>query len=70
VLLAEEHRTVLTAVRRLPRRQREVLVLRYWAGLSEAEIADTLAVSRGTVKTCASRALTKLADLLGGPDGH
>lgn len=70
VLLAEEHRTVLDAVRRLPRRQREVLVLRYWAGLSEAEIADTLAVSRGTVKTCASRALAKLADLLGGPDGH
>ena len=70
VLLAEEHRTVLAAVRRLPRRQREVLVLRYWAGLSEAEIANTLAVSRGTVKTCASRALAKLEELLGGPDGH
>lgn len=70
VLLAEEHRMVLAAVRRLPRRQREVLVLRYWAGLSEAEIADTLAVSRGTVKTSASRALAKLEELLGGPDAH
>jgi RNA polymerase sigma factor (sigma-70 family) len=60
-LLDEEHREVLAAVRRLPRRQREVLVLRYWSGLSEAEIAETLGVSRGTVKTCASRALAKLA---------
>ncbi|MFF1614354.1 RNA polymerase sigma factor [Amycolatopsis sp. NPDC058278] len=70
LLLAEEHRRVLAAVRQLPRRQWEVLVLRYWSGLSEAEIARTLAVSRGTVKTCASRALAKLEDLLGGPDGH
>lgn len=70
LLLAEEHRRVLAAVRQLPRRQWEVLVLRYWSGLSEAEIAQTLAVSRGTVKTCASRALAKLEDLLGGPDGH
>ncbi|WP_326943637.1 SigE family RNA polymerase sigma factor [Amycolatopsis sp. NBC_01307] len=59
-LLDEEHREVIAAVRQLPRRQREVLVLRYWSGLSEAEIADTLGVSRGTVKTCASRALAKL----------
>ncbi|MEQ0564411.1 SigE family RNA polymerase sigma factor [Amycolatopsis sp. NEAU-NG30] len=59
-LLGEEHREVLAAVQRLPRRQREVLVLRYWSGLSEAEIAETLGVSRGTVKTCASRALAKL----------
>ncbi|WP_410644997.1 RNA polymerase sigma factor [Amycolatopsis sp. lyj-346] len=64
VLLGEEHREVLAAVRRLPRRQREVLVLRYWTGLSEAEIADTLGVSRGTVKTCASRALAKLEGAL------
>ncbi|MFJ1761443.1 SigE family RNA polymerase sigma factor [Amycolatopsis sp. NPDC088138] len=59
-LLDEEHREVIAAVRQLPRRQREVLVLRYWSGLSEAEIAHTLGVSRGTVKTCASRALAKL----------
>ncbi|RBY93567.1 SigE family RNA polymerase sigma factor [Blastococcus sp. TF02-8] len=68
VLLAEEHRTVLAAVRRLPRRQQEVMVLRYWAGLSEAEIAESLGVSRGTVKTCASRALATLTHHLGDPD--
>ncbi len=64
LLLAEEHREVIVAVRRLPRRQQEVLVLRYWSGLSEAEIAATLGVSRGTVKTCASRAMAKLGELL------
>ncbi|MEU5694555.1 SigE family RNA polymerase sigma factor [Actinosynnema sp. NPDC020468] len=65
LLVAEEHREVLRAVRRLPRRQREVLVLRYWSGLSEAEIAATLGVSRGTVKTSASRALATLHRRLG-----
>ena len=40
VLLTEEHREVVEALRTLPRRQREVLVLRYWSELSEAEIAD------------------------------
>lgn len=39
--LAEEHREVVAALRRLPRRQREVLVLRYWANLDEAEISQT-----------------------------
>ncbi|MEV0476252.1 sigma factor-like helix-turn-helix DNA-binding protein, partial [Streptomyces prunicolor] len=40
--------------------QREVLVLRYWSHLSEAQIADTLGLSRGAVKSTASRALTAL----------
>jgi RNA polymerase sigma-70 factor (sigma-E family) len=60
VLLAEEHREVIVALRRLSRRQREVLVLRYWCELSEAEIAQTLCVSTGTVKATASRALDAL----------
>ncbi|SHN28847.1 SigE family RNA polymerase sigma factor [Cryptosporangium aurantiacum] len=64
LLLAEEHREVLAALRRLPRRQREVLVLRYWSDLSEAQIADTLGISRGTVKSTASRALAALENLL------
>ncbi|GAA0254146.1 SigE family RNA polymerase sigma factor [Cryptosporangium japonicum] len=64
VLLAEEHREVLAALRRLPRRQREVLVLRYWSDLSEAQIAETLDISRGTVKSTASRALAALEKLL------
>ena len=52
----DEQRRVLDGIRQLPRRQREVIVLRYWAGLSEAEIAATLGVSPGTVKTAAARA--------------
>ncbi|MFJ1749067.1 SigE family RNA polymerase sigma factor [Streptomyces sp. NPDC088116] len=60
VLLREEHREVLDALSRLTRRQREVLVLRYWSNLTEAQIADTLGLSRGTVKSTASRALDAL----------
>lgn len=61
VLLSETHQEVIDALQRLTRRQREVLVLRYWSELSEAQIADTLGVSRGTVKSTASRALDALA---------
>lgn len=60
VLLHEDHREVLAALRTLTRRQREVLVLRYWSHLSEAEIAATLGLSRGAVKSTASRALDAL----------
>jgi RNA polymerase sigma-70 factor (sigma-E family) len=59
-LLAEEHREILAALDRLAPRQREVLVLRYWSGLSENEIAETLDISRGAVKSTASRALDQL----------
>ncbi|MFI5915055.1 SigE family RNA polymerase sigma factor [Dactylosporangium sp. NPDC051541] len=44
----------------LPVKQRAVVVLRYYEGMSEAEIADTLAISRGTVKSHAARALDAL----------
>lgn len=56
---------VLDAVRKLPRRQREVVVLRYWSLLSEREVAETLGVSVGTVKSTTSRALDGLEALLG-----
>ena len=59
-VLAEEHREVIVALQGLAPRQREVLVLRYWSNLSEAEIAQTLAISQGTVKSTASRALVAL----------
>jgi RNA polymerase sigma-70 factor (sigma-E family) len=64
LLLAEEHRQVLDALAQLTPRQREVLVLRYWSDLTEAQIAETLGVSRGTVKSTASRALGTLEKLL------
>jgi RNA polymerase sigma-70 factor (sigma-E family) len=63
-LLAEEHREVLDGVRRLAPRQREVVVLRYWSGLSEAEIAEALGISRGAVKSTASRALDALERMM------
>ena len=65
MLLSEGDREVLGALRELTVRQRQVLVLRYWSELSEREIADVLHVSRGTVKSTASRALTILRGLLG-----
>ena len=48
------------ALQRLPKRQRAVIVLRYFEDLSEAEIADTLGTSVGTVKSQAAKALAKL----------
>lgn len=59
-VLEEEHRAVLAAMSTLSTRQREVLVLRYWSDLSEAQISETLGISRGTVKSTASRALALL----------
>jgi RNA polymerase sigma-70 factor (sigma-E family) len=44
----------------LPVKQRAVVVLRYWCDLSEQEIADTLGISRGTVKSHTSRAMSAL----------
>lgn len=67
VILSEDRRQVLTALARLPRRRREVLVLRYYLGLSEAEIAAVLGISPGTVKSTAARALAALARDLGEP---
>jgi RNA polymerase sigma-70 factor (sigma-E family) len=60
VLAAEGRDVVLAALRRLPERQREVLVLRYYGDLSEAEIARTLDISTGSVKTHAYRGLSAL----------
>lgn len=63
-LEALERRDLLHALGDLPARQREVLVLRYYGGLSEAEIADTLGVSRGSVKTHASRGIAAMRSAL------
>jgi RNA polymerase sigma-70 factor (ECF subfamily) len=57
---AQQHR-VAAAVRALPSRQRDCVVLRYYAGCSDREVADLLEIGIGTVKTSISRARGKLA---------
>jgi RNA polymerase sigma-70 factor (sigma-E family) len=54
-----------TALADLPRRQREVVVLRFFADLSVTETAATLRMSEGTVKAHTSRAVTRLRQALG-----
>jgi RNA polymerase sigma-70 factor (sigma-E family) len=57
-------RAVLDALAGLPERQREVLVLRYYADLSEAEIATALGISTGAVKSYAHRGVQALRPVL------
>lgn len=54
---------LVQALAQLPPRQRAVLVLRYWEQCSDAEAAETLGVSLGTVKSTASRGLSRLREL-------
>jgi RNA polymerase sigma-70 factor (sigma-E family) len=56
----DERAAVWVALRRLPRRQRAVVVLRYFDDLSEAETARLLGISVGTVKSQSSKALAAL----------
>jgi RNA polymerase sigma-70 factor (sigma-E family) len=60
-----ERGDLVAALRKLPRRQREVVVLRYLADLSEADVAATLGCSVGSVKTHASRGLAAMRRQLG-----
>jgi DNA-directed RNA polymerase specialized sigma24 family protein len=60
----EDRQLVREALVLLPTRQREVLLLRYYEDLSEAEIARRLGCAPGTVKSSAARALRALRDLL------
>ncbi len=59
------HDALWTALATLPKRQRAMVVLRYYEDLSEAETARVLGVSVGTVKSTTSRALVKLRDTAG-----
>ncbi len=53
---------VLRALGALTKKERAVVVLRFWCDLSEQQIADELGIAVGTVKSTASRALTRLRD--------
>ncbi len=63
-LAQERRRTVLDALQQLSERQREVLALRYYLDLDEAAIAEHLGISRGAVKSHASRGAAALRALL------
>jgi RNA polymerase sigma-70 factor (sigma-E family) len=59
-----ERSAVVAALRTLPARQREAIVLRYYADLSEADIASTMGISRGAVKSHTARAMSALKSIL------
>jgi RNA polymerase sigma-70 factor (sigma-E family) len=59
-----ERSAVVAALRTLPDRQREAIVLRYYADLSEADIAATMGISRGAVKSHTARAMAALKSIL------
>jgi RNA polymerase sigma-70 factor (sigma-E family) len=63
-MLGESHREVLTALRHLPARQREAVVLRHYLDLTEEQVAQAMGVSRGTVKSSTHRGLAALARML------
>jgi RNA polymerase sigma factor (sigma-70 family) len=65
-----EHEPLWRALRTLPPRQRAVMVLRYYEGLTEAEIAGALGVTQGTVKSQASKAIASLRMKLKSVDGE
>jgi RNA polymerase sigma-70 factor (sigma-E family) len=59
-----ERSPVVAAVRMLPGRRREAIVLRYYAGLSDAQIAAAMGVSGGSVKSHTARGMSSLRPIL------
>ena len=66
--LIGDRATLLAALRELPPRQRAVVVLRYWADLTDAQTAAALGCSPATVRSQLSRALVRLRTILGDGD--
>jgi len=62
VLATDRERALVAELRKLPRRQRECVALRFYLDLYESEIAETLGISPGSVKTHTHRALQTLAE--------
>ena len=67
VVLAEDHQQVVDALKTLPRRQRDCLILRYYDELGIDEIAETLSISRNSVKTHLTRGMKTLGSRLSRP---
>jgi RNA polymerase sigma-70 factor (sigma-E family) len=67
VLGGEEREEVIRALGRLPHRQREVLVLRFYSELSDEEIARVMGIRQSTVRSAAYRALETLGRALAEP---
>ncbi|WP_433472794.1 RNA polymerase sigma factor [Spirillospora sp. CA-142024] len=63
-LLRDDQRALVAALRHLSARQREALVLRYWLGLCESDIAASMGISQGAVKTHVARGMTTLTKLM------
>jgi RNA polymerase sigma factor (sigma-70 family) len=63
-LIGEDHRRILAAVRRLPDRQREALLCRFYLDMSEEETARAMRISQGTVKSATSRAVAAIGRML------
>jgi RNA polymerase sigma factor (sigma-70 family) len=68
IVLRDDQREVIDALRQLPLRQRDCVVLRYYFELGVAEIADTLGVSSNSVKTHLKRGMAALGRILGADD--
>jgi RNA polymerase sigma factor (sigma-70 family) len=64
-MLGEDRRELLEALSRLPRRQREAVVLRYYIDLPDEEIARTMGIRASTVRSTMARALDALAREMG-----
>jgi RNA polymerase sigma-70 factor (sigma-E family) len=64
VLSEEERKVVMAALRRLPDRQREVLVLRFYLDMTEAEIAEQMGIGQSTVRSSAHRGLQALGRIV------
>jgi RNA polymerase sigma-70 factor (sigma-E family) len=64
LLAAEERRAMLAALRTLPARQREALVLRYYLDLPDAEIAASMGIREGSVRSAVHRGLAALERIM------
>lgn len=64
VLSAEERKVVMAALRQLPHRQREVLVLRFYLDMTEQEIAAQMGIGQSTVRSSAHRGLAALGRII------